>query len=339
MTETVRMSLDEIHDFAAQSLVASGCSSAQADAIAATVTAAERDGSVSHGLFRIPFYIRAIKESGAVPDAEPVLHDLAPGVVQVDGGLGFAPLALQVGAGPLAERARSQGIAALALTNVYHIAALWPEVEHMTEQGLVAFAFTGAIDYVAPAGGSEPLYGTNPMAFGWPRSDGPPVVFDQASSASARGEILLHLRAGKPLPEGWAVGPDGQPTTDPETALAGAQLPFGGHKGAALAMMVELLAGALVGDLFSYEAGERDVNGVGAPQGGEFMIAIDPARCHGGNRACEPLARAEQLFARILQQEGTRLPGQRRHETRARSTGEGVDIARQTLTDIRELIA
>lgn len=337
MTETVRMTLDEIHDLATHSLVARGCSPAQAEAIATTVTAAECDGSVSHGLFRVPFYIRAIEASGAVPDARPALHDLAPGVVQVDGGLGFAPLALQVGADALAERARSQGIAALALTNVYHIAALWPEIERMTDQGLVAFAFTGAIDYVAPAGGSRPLYGTNPMAFGWPRGDGPPVVFDQASSASARGEILLHLRAGKPLPEGWAVGPDGEPTTDPETALAGAQLPFGGHKGAALAMMVELLAGALIGDLFSYEAGEHDVNGVGAPRGGEFMIAIDPQRCQRGNAAAAPLARAEQLFARILGQEGTRLPGQRRHEVRARSRAEGVDIARQTLDEIRSL--
>lgn len=337
MSEAVCMTLDEIHDFASRALVARGCSVDQARAIADTVTAAERDGSVSHGLFRIPFYIRAIEESGAVPDAEPVLHELAPGVVQVDGGLGFAPLALQVGAEPLAERARSQGIAALALTNVYHIAALWPEVERMTEQGLVAFAFTGAINYVAPAGGSEPLYGTNPMAFGWPRSDGPPVVFDQASSTSARGEIQLHLRAGKPLPEGWAVGPDGQPTTDPEAALAGAQLPFGGHKGAAIALMVELLAGALVGDLFSYEAGEHDVNKVGAPRGGEFMIAIDPARCQRGGPGAAPLARAEELFAMVLGQEGTRLPGQRRHEIRARSRTNGVDVARQTLDEIRSL--
>lgn len=337
MTDSVRMTLDEIHSFAVDALAARGCSRAQADAIATTVTAAERDGARSHGLFRIPFYIRAIEGSGAVPDAEPRVTDLAPGVVQVDGGLGFAPLALQTGAEPLAERARSQGVAALALTNVFHIAALWPEVERMTEQGLVAFAFTAAIDYVAPAGGTQPLYGTNPMAFGWPRQEGPPVVFDQASSASARGEIQLHRRAGKAIPEGWAVGPDGQPTTDPEAALAGAQLPFGGHKGAAIALMVELLAGALVGDLFSYEAGEHDSNGVGAPRGGEFMLAIDPGRCvaHGDRR--RQFEHAERLFARILEQEGTRLPGQRRHEIRARSREHGVDVASNLLDEIRGL--
>lgn len=334
MTETVRMNLDDIHRLASDALQARGCSPQQADAIATTVTAAERDGARSHGLFRIPFYIRAIEGSGAVPDAEPRVTELAPAIVQVDGGLGFAPLALQAGAGPLAERARSQGIAALALTNMFHIAALWPEVERLTEQGLVAFAFTGAINYVAPAGGSEPLYGTNPMAFGWPRADGPPVVFDQASSASARGEIQLHLRAGERIPEGWAVGPDGQPTTDPQAALAGAQLPFGGHKGAAIALMVELLAGALVGDLFSYEAGEHDTNGVGAPRGGEFMIAIDPARCVADGDRSRQLAHAERLFERVLAQEGTRLPGYRRHEIRARSREEGVEIPRAQIDEI-----
>ncbi len=337
MSETVRMSVAEIHDLAVQALQSRGCSTAQAQAIADTVTAAERDGARSHGLFRIPFYVKAIDGAGAQPAADPALSDLAPGVVRVDGGMGFAPLALQRGAEPLIERARSQGIAALAVTDVFHIAALWPEVERMTEEGLVAFAFTGAINYVAPAGGTQPLYGTNPMAFGWPREDGAPIVFDQASSAAARGEIQLHKRAGKPIPEGWAVGPDGEPTTDPETALAGAQLPFGGHKGAAIALMVELLAGALIGDLFSYEAGEHDTNGVGAPRGGEFMIAIDPARCAAHGDAARSLARAEELFARVLGQEGTRLPGQRRHEIRARSRDQGVEVAQATVDEIRDL--
>ncbi len=328
MTDSVRMTLDEVHELAFEACRANGCSEPQARAIADTVTAAERDGAKSHGLWRIPFYVKAIHGSGAVPDAEPVVSELAPGVVAVDGGRGFAPLALQAGAEPLAERARSQGIAALAVRHVFHIAALWPEVERLAEQELVAMAFTGAISYVAPAGGSKPLYGTNPMAFAWPRKGKPPVVFDQASSTSARGEIQLHLREGKPIPEGWAVGPDGKPTTDPETALAGAQLPFGGHKGAAIALMVELLAGALIDDLFSYEAAEADPNQVGAPLGGEFMIAIDPARCAADGDRAARMARAERLFDRILGQNGTRLPGQRRQANRRHTRAEGVDIPR-----------
>jgi len=327
MNDTVRMTLDDVHALAIETLQANGCSEAQARAIADTVTAAERDGAKSHGLWRIPFYVKAIRGSGAVPDAEPEITELAPGVVAIDGQYGFAPLALQMGAEPLAERARSQGIAALAVRHVFHIAALWPEVERLAEQGLVAIAMTGAISYVAPAGGTEPLYGTNPMAFAWPREGKPPLVFDQASAASARGEIQLHLREGKPIPEGWAVGPDGRPTTDPETALAGAQLPFGGHKGAAIALMVELLAGALIDDLFSYEAAEADPDKVGAPLGGEFIIAIDPARCAADGDRAARLRKAEALFDRILQQEGARLPGQKRQAQREASRAEGVDVS------------
>ena len=337
--ETVRLTLAQVHETALGVCRAHGCSPAQAGAIADTVTAAERDECRSHGLFRIPFYVDVIASGTVSPAAEPRVSDLAPAVIGVDGGLGFAPLALQAGAGPLAERARRQGIAALCVTNVFHIAALWPEVERLAEQGLVAFAFTAAISYVAPPGGTRPLYGTNPMAFGWPRAEQPPLVWDQASSVAARGEIQLHRRDGRPIPEGWAIGPDGQPTTDPAAALAGAQLPFGGHKGAAIALMVELLAGALVGDLFSFEAAEADRAGTGAPRGGEFMIAIDPGRCVAGGDRVAQLAHTERLFARLLEQEGTRLPAQRRYQARGRTARDGVEIPRSLHQELRRLRA
>jgi len=211
---------------------------------------------------------------------------------------------------------------------------LWPEIENLAESGLVAFAFTAANSYVAPAGGSKPLYGTNPMAFGFPRQDQAPLVFDQASSASARGEIQLHLRAGKPIPEGWAIDANGQPTTDPKAALAGAQLPFGGHKGSSIALMVELLAGALIGDLFSTESHKKDTHGVGAPLGGEFIMAIDPAHC---NQGSQHLSRAEQLFAAVLDQPGTRLPSERRYAARKIHLRDGVEVSEQQLEELHTL--
>jgi LDH2 family malate/lactate/ureidoglycolate dehydrogenase len=325
MSDTVHLTLEEAHALALEALVANGFSGGQARAIADTVTAAERDLCSSHGLFRIPFYLNALNNPHVDPAAVPVVSRLAPAVVHVDGRFGFAPLALETGGEPLVARAREQGIAALCLNNIYHIAALWPEVERIAEQGLVAFAFTASLPYMAPAGGTRPLFGTNPMAFAWPRRDHPPLVFDQASSVTARGEIQLRLRDGEPIPRGWAIGPDGKATTDPEVALKGAQLPFGGHKGAAIALMVELLAGALVGDLFSFEAAKKDA-GTGAPLGGEFLIAIDPARCVPGGDREEQLAHAEALFGKILEQEGTRLPSDRRFAARARTRSEGVRI-------------
>ena len=198
MNDRVRLTLDEVHDLATAALRARGFSERHARAIADTVTAAERDECTSHGLFRIPFYVKALLAGNVSPNAEPTFRDLAPAVLQADAHLGFAPLTLQLAADPLEQRARDLGIAALCIVNAYNVAALWPETERLAERGLVAFAFTAALQYVAPAGGTKPVYGTNPMAFAWPRAGRPPLVFDQASSASARGEIQIHQRAGKP---------------------------------------------------------------------------------------------------------------------------------------------
>lgn len=328
MEDAITMTLADVHQTAFAALKAQGFSDNHANAIARTVTAAERDECRHHGLFRMAFYMSALHAGQASPDAEPTVTDLAPGVVKVDAHGGFSPLALEYGHKPLVERAKSQGIAALAVTNALNVAALWPETERLAEEGLVAFAYVSAIPYVAPAGGTKPLFGTNPMAFAWPRDGHPPLVFDQAASASARGEIQIRLRDGKALPDGWAIGPDGKPTNDPAVALAGAQLPFGGYKGSCLALMIELLAGPLVGDVLSFEAGERDKANTGAPCGGELVIAIDPVRCMAnGNRAAQ-LAHGEMLFTRLLEQEGTRLPSDRRYQARKRTVVDGVKVPR-----------
>lgn len=334
MSDVKRLTLDEIQALATSILVDKSFSPDQANAIADTVTIAERDGCQSHGLFRIPFYVKALLNEHANPQAVPTLRVTESAVVHVDSHGGFCPLSLRVGEPALASKAKTHGIAALAIHDTYNIAALWPEVERLAEQGLVVFAFTAANSYVAPAGGTQPLYGTNPMAFAYPRQNHPPLVFDQASSASARGEIQLHLREGKPIPEGWAIDANGQPTTDPAEALAGAQLPFGGHKGSSIALMVELLASALIGDLSSSQSKAADTQGVGAPLGGEFIMAIDPSHC---NPAADHLSRAEQLFAQVLEQPGTRLPSQRRYTTRIEHLANGVDVSQKMLDELAAL--
>jgi len=335
MREHLRLSLSEIERLAFDALLSAGFSAAQAGAIADNVTAAERDGCTSHGLYRIPFYLGALANQRCDPQAVPELIVNERAVVHVDAGSGFCPLALRTGLPALTETARRHGIAALAIRRTYNIAALWPEVEQLAASGLVAFAFTGSNASVAPAGGTRPLYGTNPMAFGFPR-DGPvPFVFDQASSACARGEIELRRRDGRRLEPGWAIDADGWPTEDPAAALDGAQLPFGGHKGAALALMVELLAGALIGELFSVESSERDVHGIGAPFGGEFLIAIDPGACAAPGQSAIHTARAEQLFERVLAQPGTRLPSARRHAARERHRADGVPVDAELVGRLR----
>ena len=328
MANNQRLTVEEVHEKALSALLQEGFSHQQADAIAATVTAAERDGCLSHGLFRIPFYIGALRNERVNASAIPeVIENSASSVVHVNGHEGFCPAALREGYEPVMAKAAERGIAALAIHNVYNIAALWPEVEHLAERGFVSFAFTAANAFVAPAGGTKPLFGTNPMAFGWPRGDKPPMVFDQASSVCARGEIQLMKREGVSLPDGLAIDVNGLPTNDPDAALAGAQLPFGAHKGSSIALMIELLAGALLGDVFSYESTKLDVNKVGAPFGGEWLMVIDPAHGVLPGAKANSAERAEQLFAELLSQEGTRLPSDRRYKARRKSLQEGIAIS------------
>lgn len=334
-TAGVRMTLDEVRALARRVLQGAGLDQVHAEVVAETMVAGERDGCASHGLYRLLVAAHSIAAKVVVTDAVPVVAAPAPALVAVDGGGGFAQLAFEFGKPVLVDKARRLGIAAMALNNVVHFAALWPEVEALAEQGLVVLAVTPSHAWVAPDGGTKPVFGTNPIAFGWPRSGRAPFVFDFATSAVARGEIELHRRAGRPVPEDWGFDEAGAPTTDAAAVLGGAMRTFGGHKGSALAAMVELLAGPLIGDLTSAESIARDEGRGGSPIGGELIIAIDPAGFLGANVAAN-LARAEALFAAI-EGAGARLPSQRRYAARARSLSEGVVIPAALHADIMTL--
>ncbi|MDX5985198.1 Ldh family oxidoreductase [Sphingomonas echinoides] len=334
---SVRMTLAEVRALARRVLLQVGLSGDHAHAVAETMVAGERDGCTSHGLYRLLVAAKSIRAGTVVPDAIPLLSEPARALVRVDGGGGFAQLAFETGRAMLAEKARRYGIAALALNHVVHFAALWPEVEWLADEGLVALAFTPSHAWVAPAGGTQPVFGTNPIAFGWPRPGRLPFVFDLATSAVARGEIELHRRAGKPVPDDWGYDAAGQATTDAEAVLAGAMRTFGGHKGSALAAMVELIAGPLIGDMTSAESLAADGGAGGSPLGGELIVAIDPAGFL-GDQVEAHLARAEGMFAAIEGQ-GARLPSQRRYAARAQSMAHGVEIPAALLADIDALAA
>jgi delta1-piperideine-2-carboxylate reductase len=241
-----------------------------------------------------------------------------------------------MGSKVLVEKARTVGIAALAINNCFHFSALWPEVERLASEGLAALAMTPSHSWVAPAGGTKPVFGTNPIAFAWPRPGGVPFVFDFATSAIARGDIELHRRSDKKIPPGWALDAEGQPTEDPAAAMKGAMLTFGGHKGSALAAMVELLAGPLIGDLTSADSKAFDEGANATPCHGELILAFNPALFAGPDRA-EHDKRAEALFNGIVSQ-GARLPSQRRFDARLRSEANGVHVPRKLYDDVLALI-
>ena len=167
--------------------------------------------------------------------------------------------------------------------------------------------------FVAPAGAIKPLFGTNPISFAWPRPGKTPVVYDMATASMAMGEVQVAKREGHKVPLGTGLSKDGKETTDPsEITDGGVLLPFGGYKGSGIAMMVELMAGALVGDNFSFETAAKDKNDGGPPSGGEFILAISPEKTSGTDWA----KHAEEFFNKMKSMDGVRLPGERRHKNR-----------------------
>lgn len=329
-TET--LALSDIATLAWEVLRANGCDDANAAALVRTIRAAERDACLSHGLFRLPGYVAALRSGKVDGAARPVITQRTPVVLHVNGNNGFAPLTLEHAIPTLADAALINGVAVAAITQSHHFAALWPEVEGLAARGLVGLACTNYIPVVAPIGAREPIFGTNPLAIAWPRPGHDPVVLDMATSAMARGEITIAARDGRPVPAGTGLNAQGDPTTDPAEILKGVMLPFGGHKGSGLSLMVELLTAGLTGEGFSIETAARDNKDGGPPRGGEFLLAISPEILAGPGWDTH----CEAFFARYAAIDGARLPGSHRMHRRQAPGPRQIDAA--LLEQVRALI-
>lgn len=334
MDGTAKLSLIEVHALVLSVLEANGLAQDQALSIADIVTRAEADECRSHGLYRMAGYVAGLRSGRINCAARPVVARLRPALLRVDADCGFAPPAADLGRNTFIAATHEYGIAAMTIVNAHHFSALWADIEPIVDAGLVCWTYLVGQCAVAPHGGTKQLLGTNPVGFGWPRPSAPPFIFDFATSAAARGEIELKQLAGEPLPLGWGIDPDGNPTTDPASALVGALLPFGGHKGSALSMMVELIAGPLIGELTSRQVSALGIPDGGPPPGGALFIAIDPQ-----GLTETPLSAAESFFAEVLAQPGLRLPSTRRYAARARSQASGVSVPKDLLGQIRALLA
>jgi (2R)-3-sulfolactate dehydrogenase (NADP+) len=233
-------------------------------------------------------------------------------VIRVDAGFGLAFAAIEAGAQAARDVVRDLGVAVVSVTHSHHFGVAGQAVEPFARQGLIALALANAPAAMAPWGGNRALYGTNPIAFAAPRLQGDPLLIDLSLSHVARGKVMLAQKSGQPIPEGWALDAAGHPTTDADAAMAGTMLPSGGAKGAALALMVELLTAGLAGANFAYQASSLFDDKGPAPDLAHFILVLDPARFAPGFAE-----RAEAMFAAIEAQEGARLPGARRMSERA----------------------
>ena len=328
-------SLGDLHDLAVGVLKASKTSHENAVSVANALVKADADGLASHGVARLPaFSAQAI--AGKIDGfAEPSLTVTGDAVLRVYARSGFAFPAIDIGLDKAQEIVGRTGVVAVAVGHSHNAGVMGHHTERMADVGLAAIAFTNSFGAIAPWGGSRPLYGTNPIAFSCPRKDAPPLVVDTSLSKIARGKVKLAADRGEAIPEGWCLDTDGNPTTDAKAGFEGSFLPMGDARGAALALMVEMLCSAMTGSNFAFEASSfYDAEG-SPPHVGHLFVVFKPESLGGDGF----LDRAEELMATILEQPGTRLPGSRRLENRDKAHAEGVEIPDTLLDEIDTLLA
>ena len=327
------------YDWAAAILRAAGASEEAATATARSLVDANRRGLDSHGLAFLSFYLPRLRAGTTRGDARPeVVVDL-PALALVDGhdGLGahVATFAMEL----CCEKAAVAGTAAVAVRNSSHFGAASCYAELAAARGFIGIALSNSDPGMAPLGALGPILGTNPLAIAAPPAGNVPIPsLDIATSVVAQGKIILASRAGAPIPADWAIGRGGKPTEDPDEALAGAVLPMGGHKGFALAFMIDILTGAVPGARLSPQIKGDPLDP--EPQGtGHFLIAInvEAIRERGGyERSLEELADSVHSAPRADWAEPFMTPGER--EARAAAErARGIPLTRPTEELLRTL--
>jgi (2R)-3-sulfolactate dehydrogenase (NADP+) len=332
MSDVVALSVDQCRSLGVAILQHHNTSQENAECVTDALIAAEIDGQSGHGLSRLPSYAAQAAAGKVNGHAVPVVRHVGAAAVRVDAGNGFAFPALAKAVSELDTLVAETGIAVAAVYRSHHFGQAGYHVEQLAARGRVGLIFGNSPKAIAPWGGQSGVFGTNPIAFAVPRADQAPLVIDLSLSRIARGKIMVAAQRGEPIDPGWALDPMGRPTTDAQAAMAGTMLPMGDAKGAALVMMVEILAAALTGAKFGFEASSF-FDADGPPPGvGQLMIAMHGEALSGGTLA----KRLETLITAVLEQTGTRLPGSRRRAARAAT--EFIEIPRTSYDELRSLL-
>ncbi|HEU5318643.1 MAG TPA: Ldh family oxidoreductase [Chloroflexota bacterium] len=339
-----RIALDALRDLVAAAFRGAGVPATNAEVVAGVLVEAEARGIESHGVRMLPSYVARLRSGGFSAAAEPKLVREGPAVALMDGENGLGPLVASRAMRVAMEKAQTAGIGACAAFRSNHYGAAACYALMASREGLIGIATTNSVAAVAPPGGRVGRVGNTATAYAIPTDEEPPLVLDVSMSTAARSRFALQAERGEPLPEGWAIDAEGQPTTDPKAGLGGYLLPLGsptaGHKGFGLAMLMDTLAGALSGARFGVEL-QRMTDTDPRPYGiGHFLMAVDPAwfgevgefrrkidRMIRDLRDTPTQAGVERIYA----------PGERSHEKWVAAQREGVEVGESVLGKIREL--
>jgi (2R)-3-sulfolactate dehydrogenase (NADP+) len=329
-------SLAELQDLATRALRNAGASEDMAATTAKALVAAEAQGLASHGLARVAQYATHLRNGRADGNAMPEVVRERGGAVLVDARCGLAFTACTLAVSQAIDRARRYGVSFAGVTNSHHFGVAAWHLEPIGRANMVGLAFGNSPAAMPAAGGKRALFGTNPIAAIFPRRDEIPLTIDLSLSEVARGKVMVAAKEGRAIPLGWALDAEGRPTTDAKAALTGSMLAMGGNKGAMLALVVELIVTALTGAAIGFEATSFFVDEGNRPRIGQAFLAIDPDALAGLDVYFE---RVETLVAAMLEDEGVRLPGQRREALARNATASGIDVSPALLAQLRSLAA
>jgi len=322
-----RIALVELRTLVAAALQRAGANPAMAEATARALVLAEAQGLGSHGLSRVSQYATHLRNGRADGAALAQVRRRHGAALVVDAGAGLAFPACGLAVQEAIATARTHGIAIAGVVASHHCGVLVDHLRPAAAAGLVGLGFANSPAAMPAAGGRHPIFGTNPVAAVFPRRAGDALLIDLSLSEVARGKLMVAAKAGQPIPPGWALDAQGEPTTDPQAGLAGSMLPVGAAtspKGAMLALVVELLVTALIGANFGFEASSFFVDAGNRPGIGQAFIVIDPGALAGD---AAYLDRIEVLVTEMLADAGVRLPGARREALRRRAEADGIEVA------------
>lgn len=334
-----RFGVGSLRMFAREVLERAGVPGKDADTVAECLVLGDLRGVGSHGMIRLPVYVRRLY-AGVVKE-NPSIQVIRPysSVALVDGDNGLGPVVGMRAMDVAIELAKTNGIGFVGVRRSNHFGVGAFYVQRAIENGCVGCAISNAPPNMAPFGGRQRFLGTNPFAVGVPAAKHSPLVFDASSSVAARGKIIAAAKQGAPIPSGWAVDPEGNPTTDPDLALAGAVLPFGGAKGSAISFIIDLLAGALTGASFGPRL--NTLENLEAEQNlGHIFLAIRPDIFMPLEAVTE---RTDEIFASLIASppavgtERVLLPGEIELKAESANRAQGVPLSEEVVNELVEL--
>lgn len=327
MPDEILLDRKDAEALAIRACLAAGASELTARSLVNATLSAALYGSPSVGFPHLIDYLHSLKEGRVNGDPQPVFERPFPAFFASDADRGIAQVGFDLALEDFVATVNNFGVGVFTQKNSYTTGELGYYVRRLAEHGLISIAATNANAMMAPIPGGSPVYSTNPLAFGCPLGDSmPPVVIDQSSSATAYVNIVAAAAQQRPIPEGWAVDREGRATLDADEALTGALLPFGGRKGANIALMVEMLAAGLSGGSWSLDAADF-MSGTRSPAVGLTLIAMLP-----GRPADQRVARASAQIGR-LQGLGVYVPG----TSKQPPSTEWVSLSRDTFEAISKI--